>query len=39
MLDDIDLSSATDEQESKEKAKDLFYNQKLDFGFSQRNTR
>jgi hypothetical protein len=36
LFDDIDLSSATDEQRKLlENAKDLFYNQKLDFGFSQ----
>lgn len=36
LFDDLDLSFATPEQrEQIEKAKDLFTNQKLDFGFSQ----
>ena len=36
LFDDLDLSSATDEQRKQlENAKDLFNNQKLDFGFSQ----
>jgi len=36
LFDDFDLSSATDEQRKQfGKAKDLFYNQKLDFEFSQ----
>lgn len=36
LFDDIDLSFATEEQRKQlENAKDLFQNQKLDFGFSQ----